>query len=202
MLRSFNAQAVGHGLARAAAPILTKQLFYGAAVSCAVGVGLGLWLEPPRPHLVESGVMQPVAMGDPAPQPVQTTDEAPAAPLPYLASAPREAAQEPAAVPVAAVQEVPPQPAAQVIPAKAAGPPLRLEDAQPAGPYEAPPPERRPDPRWRQDEPRGRDWRAAPDDQYAPRGYDYDEPAPRWSRDEPRDPAPDPGWGPSDDDPD
>jgi hypothetical protein len=43
--------AVVGGLARAAKSLLTKQLFYGVAVSCAIGLGLGLWLQPPRLHL-------------------------------------------------------------------------------------------------------------------------------------------------------
>jgi hypothetical protein len=37
-------------LKRAVAPLLTRKLFCGTAVSCAVGLGLGVWLEPPKVH--------------------------------------------------------------------------------------------------------------------------------------------------------
>ena len=60
MPRKFDAQALGHDLVRVATPFLTRQLFYGAAVACILGVGLGLWLEPPRPHLSKPGSMQPL----------------------------------------------------------------------------------------------------------------------------------------------
>lgn len=42
--------AIPPALQKAVTPILTKKLFYGVAVSCAVGVGLGAWLEPPKAH--------------------------------------------------------------------------------------------------------------------------------------------------------
>lgn len=35
-------------LKTAVTPLLTRKLFYGAAVACAVGLGLGAWLEPPK----------------------------------------------------------------------------------------------------------------------------------------------------------
>jgi hypothetical protein len=62
--RLFNAQGLGAGIEGALSPFLTRQLFYGMAVSCVVGVGLGLWLEPPRPRMLEPGVMQPVTVQD------------------------------------------------------------------------------------------------------------------------------------------
>jgi hypothetical protein len=76
--------AVGDGLARAANSLLTKQLFYGVAVSCAIGVGVGLWLQPPRLHLGR----QPDAIV-PAPAFADTPDlgESVAAPQPATASA-------------------------------------------------------------------------------------------------------------------
>jgi len=53
----LKAQTVGLAAARTLAPLLTQQLFYGAAVSCAVGLGLGLWLEPPRAEVLQPGSM-------------------------------------------------------------------------------------------------------------------------------------------------
>jgi hypothetical protein len=43
---TFNAQDLGDGVMRAAAPSLTRQLFYGAAISCAAGLAIGAWLQP------------------------------------------------------------------------------------------------------------------------------------------------------------
>ena len=40
--------ALPAALTTAVAPLLTKKLFYGAAIACAAGLGLGAWLEPPR----------------------------------------------------------------------------------------------------------------------------------------------------------
>jgi hypothetical protein len=37
-------------LKKAVTPLLTRKLFYGAAISCAVGLGMGVWLEPPKAH--------------------------------------------------------------------------------------------------------------------------------------------------------
>lgn len=36
------------GLKKAITPLLTRKLFFGAAISCAVGLGLGVWLQPPK----------------------------------------------------------------------------------------------------------------------------------------------------------
>jgi hypothetical protein len=38
---------------------LQKFFYYGAAIACSVGVGLGLWLEPPRANIVRAGSMSP-----------------------------------------------------------------------------------------------------------------------------------------------
>jgi hypothetical protein len=48
-------------MVRAAGPFLTRQVFYGAAISCAVGLGIGLWLQPPRTHAQAPGAMRRVA---------------------------------------------------------------------------------------------------------------------------------------------
>src|SRR5437868_525525 len=37
---------VGDGLSRGLRPFLTQQLFYGAAVSCLMGLALGFWVKP------------------------------------------------------------------------------------------------------------------------------------------------------------
>ena len=35
--------------------LLTRRLFYGAAIACAVGLGLGAWLEPPKSQFATGG---------------------------------------------------------------------------------------------------------------------------------------------------
>jgi len=35
-------------LKKAIVPVLTRKVFYGAAISCAVGLGMGVWLQPPK----------------------------------------------------------------------------------------------------------------------------------------------------------
>jgi hypothetical protein len=126
-MRSFKAEAWWPVLARTLMPLLTKQLFYGAAISCVVGLGLGLWLEPPKAQTIEPGSMQPVEL-----QPTQATAESEG---PGFAAYPPPApvAHPPAPAPVEEVAaRFEPPPRAAPVPVRAdVGPPLRLEDAQP-----------------------------------------------------------------------
>ena len=186
ILRRFRARAMGSGLVRAATPILTKQLFYGAAVSCAVGLGLGVWLRPPLPHVLEPGVMQPVAADALADQ--GTVVSAP--PL-RVASPPP---QPDAAVSPAADTEA--RPAPRIIPARADVPPAAADaraadwrlgaapDEQDAPPPADPPREHR---RWQGDR----------EDAYPdPRdGFEELPPPPPGARE----PSSDPDLGPPDD---
>ena len=144
----FNAQALGDGVARALDLILTKQLFYGAAVSCAVGLGLGLWLEPTRPQMLPPDSMQPVAISAPTEDPsaldqaVSVAPQVEATPAAYVSSpSPDPAPAETATAETSSPQFMP-------VTKAGAGPPLRLEDAQAEGPYadtedfDHPPPDR------------------------------------------------------------
>ena len=54
------ADAVGGGLSRALRPFLTQQLFYGAAVSCVLGLALGFWVKPPLVEAMPNDTVQPV----------------------------------------------------------------------------------------------------------------------------------------------
>ena len=55
------AGTVGRGLSQTLQPFLTQQLFYGAAVSCVIGLALGFWVKPPLVEAMPHDTMQPVA---------------------------------------------------------------------------------------------------------------------------------------------
>lgn len=169
-------------------PLLTRKLFYGAAISCAVGIGLGVWLQPPKPHygsatpIVSVPQEQPNIWGDTA-----EASPAPANALPYeQASADQTAAVSPPA-------DVQPVQLAQADPAQvAASGDTRGADADsaPDGPTQAaytPPPADRTQPR-RRDGP-GYDARGRDNEDY----LDNPPPPARW------DGAPPSRWGPPDD---
>ena len=44
------------------APFLTRPLFYGAAIACALGLGLGAWLEPPAAGIAPTGLRAPAQL--------------------------------------------------------------------------------------------------------------------------------------------
>jgi hypothetical protein len=48
--------------------MLTQEFFYGSAMACMVGVAAGLWLEPPRPHVMERDSTEPVLVQPAAPE--------------------------------------------------------------------------------------------------------------------------------------
>lgn len=185
MPRRFDAQALGHGLARVATPFLTRQLFYGAAISCVVGLGLGLWLEPPRPRLTKPGSMQPLPINfQPQQQDQGAVVDVSPAPLPYEAPETRQEPGAPTDDADASPEVSPPAPTPSM------GPPVRLEDADPADAPDGDPPAIRADPRWYEDQERERDRRSWLEDRYRGRPDDLDEPAPpRWAQGWDDDPA-------------
>lgn len=189
---ALNAQALARRIARALAPITTRKFFYyGAATSCAVGIGLGLWLEPPTPRVMKPGSMTPSMIDIPPspalPDPIPTVPQAAS----YAWRLPQQIMQavvEPAADrrPVETQTPQPqPQPQRQLI--AQSGPPIELGQPDTAWREREPPPrslEFRERPRWDRDE----------------RAYDRDDdadeedlPPPRWERPPPRWPSRDGG---------
>lgn len=85
---------LGPAVRRALAPLLTQRLFYGAAIACAVGLGLGAWLKPPPVKVTSGGdtpaVVLPI-VADPTDQAsTETVDTpAPAAPVQPVEPPPR-----------------------------------------------------------------------------------------------------------------
>lgn len=84
-------------------PLLTQKLFYGAAISCAVGLGLGVWLQPPKPHY---GSTATPVVTLPQEQPNLWGDVAEASPAPSQPYAQAPADQTAAVSPPADVQPV------------------------------------------------------------------------------------------------
>jgi hypothetical protein len=172
-------------------PLLTRKLFYGAAISCVVGIGLGVWLQPPKPHygsatpVVIASQEQPNLWGDAA-----EASPAPANALPYAQASTDQTA---AVSPPAQVQPADVQPVqlAQADPAqvaasgdtRSAGADSGPDGATPAA-YTPPPPDRT--------QPRRRD--APGYDSTGRDNEDYlDDPPPaRWDGPPPRGPGP--GW--------
>lgn len=103
--------SLGPAVRRALAPLLTQRLFYGAAISCAVGLALGAWLKPPHARTFSSGdealYIQPLTT-----QTAEATDDQ--APAPPEAASPDPAPTQVAALsPPAGDTEAQPRPAAQ-----------------------------------------------------------------------------------------
>jgi len=156
----FKAKDIGLTAARIVSPLTTsKPLYYGAAISCAAGLGLGLWLEPPRAHMVRPGSMTPFDIQLPQdPAPVAALSVAPRTDASYAWYTPTPAVQ-----PAAAVQS---QPQPQLIARNE--PPIQLAEADPdwrdedADERDLPPPPRwdRGDrePRWPSRDGGDRDW--------------------------------------------
>ena len=170
-------------LKKAVAPLLTRKLFFGAAISCAVGLGLGVWLEPPKVYY--GSAVTPVAL--PQSQPDAWGDGvADAAPAPAAQPATDPDTEQTAAVsppapdPIQLAQADPRQVAASGDTSQAS------DDAAPAqAAYEGPPPYRAQD--------RNRDWTG-----YNAQDRDNDDyldagPPPGGDGPPPR------GWGPPDD---
>lgn len=170
----LKAQALGRRAARAAAPVATwKYFYYGAALSCALGVGVGLWLEPPRAHVMKPGSMTPFSIRLP---------EEP--PLPEPAPAVPQAASNAWYLPQPTFQpavesRVETEPLPQHHLTAEIGPPIQLQEADPGW---RPPEWAPPQPQYRYERPRWRDEEAVAAD----RDEDLDDedlpPPPRWDR--------------------
>ncbi len=126
--RPFHLHALLAGMARAVTPLLTRQLFYGIAVSCALGLGVGAWLQP-QISQARQGAMQPVAILAPPAEAAEVSYPAPytqtAQPVEQVAEVSPATDDAPLDRSADTGPQTPPPIRAQF------GPPLHLEDPQP-----------------------------------------------------------------------